>query len=247
MFRKTLLVGLTAFALALLVSAAYAAPRMQLSETTYNFGYAPQNSRISHIFWIKSTGDDTLLITKVIPGCGCTKAPLEKSELAPGDSTRLQILFKTGHYKNHVAKAPKIESNASDIPNNIRIESFVVARPDSTFPLVISPYKLDISQFGEKTRDQMTFKVTNVSDKSLKVSVIDKELRKFDVELPKSVDAGATIEGKLQLTDDAVLSEFESSLTIEVDDEMHSRFTIPVKRAVTTVSSSQTTKSESHN
>ena len=143
--------------------------------------------------------------------------------LAPGDSTRLQILFKTGHYRNHVEKSPRIESNAGDIPNNIRIESYVVARPDSTFPLVISPYKLDISQFGEKTRDKMTFKVTNVSDKSLKVSVIDRAPDKFDVDLPKKVGAGETIEGTLTLTEDAVLSEFESSLTFEVNDAMKSQ------------------------
>ena len=245
MFRKTLIFGLTTLALALLVVTVSATPRMQMNEDKFNFGYAPQNSRISHTFWIKSTGDDTLLITKVIPGCGCTQAPLEKDVLAPGDSTRLQILFKTGHYTNHVAKSPRIETNADQIPKSIRIESYVVSRPDSTFPLVISPYKLDISQFGEKTRDEMTFKVTNVSDKPLELSVIDKSVDKFDVKLPKSVGPGATVEGKLKLSDDAVLSEFENSLTIEVNDEQHSRFTVPVKRAMPTVSSTQPTNATS--
>ena len=45
-----------------------AAPRLVLPETTFNFGYAPQNAKITHEFWLKSTGDDTLKILKVTPG-----------------------------------------------------------------------------------------------------------------------------------------------------------------------------------
>ncbi len=45
-----------------------AAPRMTLPETEFDFGYAPQHSSISHVFWIHSDGDDTLKILKVVPG-----------------------------------------------------------------------------------------------------------------------------------------------------------------------------------
>jgi hypothetical protein len=43
-------------------------PRIWLSETFWNFGRTPQQSRISHIFWIKNIGGDTLRIAKVKPG-----------------------------------------------------------------------------------------------------------------------------------------------------------------------------------
>jgi hypothetical protein len=52
----------------LLIGSASATPRMTISESTFNFGYAPQNSKISHDFWLYSTGDDTLKILKVKPG-----------------------------------------------------------------------------------------------------------------------------------------------------------------------------------
>ena len=45
-----------------------AAPRLVIPETTFNFGYAPQNAKITHEFWLKSSGDDTLKILKVTPG-----------------------------------------------------------------------------------------------------------------------------------------------------------------------------------
>ena len=45
-----------------------AAPRMEIPETVFDFGYVPQHSKISHDFWLMSTGDDTLKILKVVPG-----------------------------------------------------------------------------------------------------------------------------------------------------------------------------------
>lgn len=44
------------------------APRLALPESSFNFGYVPQNSTISHDFWLHSTGDDTLRILRVKPG-----------------------------------------------------------------------------------------------------------------------------------------------------------------------------------
>lgn len=52
----------------LLVSAVSAAPRLVIEEEEFNFGYVPQNSKISHVFWLRSEGDDSLKILKVVPG-----------------------------------------------------------------------------------------------------------------------------------------------------------------------------------
>ncbi len=52
----------------LLSGVAISAPRLTIQNSTFNFGYAPQNSKISHEFWLKSTGDDTLKILKITPG-----------------------------------------------------------------------------------------------------------------------------------------------------------------------------------
>ena len=49
-------------------SAAYSAPRIVIPETTFNFGYVPQNSKIAHVFWLYSKGEDSLQILKVTPG-----------------------------------------------------------------------------------------------------------------------------------------------------------------------------------
>lgn len=54
--------------LCILAVSAMAAPRLTIKESTFNFGYVPQNSEISHTFWLYSTGDDSLKILRVVPG-----------------------------------------------------------------------------------------------------------------------------------------------------------------------------------
>ncbi len=42
--------------------------RLTMPETEFDFGYAPQNAKISHDFWLHSSGTSTLEILKVNPG-----------------------------------------------------------------------------------------------------------------------------------------------------------------------------------
>jgi hypothetical protein len=66
--RKLILATLVLVAVMLAVSPGFAAPRMVIPEMEFDFGKVPQNSEISHVFWIHNRGDDTLKIEKVVPG-----------------------------------------------------------------------------------------------------------------------------------------------------------------------------------
>lgn len=216
----------------LIVGSAAAAPRMTISELNFNFGYVPQNSHVSHVFWLRSTGDDTLKILKVVPGCGCTKAPLDKEALAVGDSARLEIIFGSGQYQGHVAKRPKIETNVGAPDQFVEFTCNVIMKPDSTYPVIIKPYKLDLSQFGEKVRDKMTFRINNVSDQPLDLTLIAAPSDYVSITLPKSIPAGASADATITLAKAAVDKEFEKSFTFEVSNDNHDRFTVPIKRSL---------------
>ena len=152
--------------------------------------------------------------------------------LAVGDSTKLEIIFSTKKYKSRISKRPTIQTNEGPPDKHVQIIAHVVARPDSTYPVLIKPYKLDLTQFGDKVRDEMTFKITNVSDQELKTTMIQFPNDLFEVDLPKSIGIGESAEAKVKLTKEAVKSDFEKSFTIEFDDQMASRFTVPVKRTL---------------
>jgi hypothetical protein len=46
----------------------FAAPKILVPETSWDFGHVPQNSVLTHDYWIKNIGTDTLKIIKVKPG-----------------------------------------------------------------------------------------------------------------------------------------------------------------------------------
>ena len=66
--KKVLQIGCLVAGLSVLALSVSAAPQMSLREDSFDFGYVPQNSKISHIFWLKSVGTDSLKILKVVPG-----------------------------------------------------------------------------------------------------------------------------------------------------------------------------------
>jgi len=155
---------------------------------------------------------------------------LSKKELAVGDSTKLEIIFSTKTYKNRITKRPKIQTNEGPPDKRVQIIADVVSRPDSTYPLVMKPYKLDLSQFGEKLRDKIDFTITNVSDAKIDLEMIDFAKDYFEVKLPKSISPGESASCTLKLKKDAVSKNFEKSFTLETNDTKKSRFTMPVKR-----------------
>lgn len=157
---------------------------------------------------------------------------MDKERLAVGDSTILEIIFSTKRYSSRITKRPRIRTNEGPPDKNVQIIATVVRRPDSTYPVVVKPYKLDLSQIGEKVRDEIKFTIQNVSEQDLDLNVVAGRPEFFTIEFPESVAAGKTAEGILTLTPDAIEQEFEKSFTFQVSDETGTRFTVPVKRKI---------------
>jgi hypothetical protein len=110
----------------------------------------------------------------------------------------------------------------------------VMNRPDSTYPIVIKPYKLDMTQFGEKIRSDIKFTIANVSDKAVTAKIIAAPDELIDVTLPKAIPPGKTGEGTVKIKKTALDKAFEKCVTIQLDDEKSTRFTIPIKRTLRT-------------
>ena len=96
--------------------------------------------------------------------------------------------------------------------------------------MAIKPYKLDLTQFGEKIRNEVKFRITNVSDKPLSPNMVSSADKYFQVEFPESIEPGESGQAILKLNDFSLDQEFEKSFTFELNDAAFSRFTVPVKR-----------------
>lgn len=106
---------------------------------------------------------------------------------------------------------------------------------------MVKPYKLDISQFGEKIRDKMKFTLTNVSEEDLPVTMIADMPGIATIDLPSEIKAGQSARGMIVLNPDVLEDEFEKSFTFEVGNETKTRFTVPVKRSIKKPSTASTT------
>lgn len=219
-----------------LATSASAAPQIAINNNTFDFGFVPQKATLSHTYWITSIGTDVLKITKVVPGCGCTKAPLASNEIAPGDSTSLEIIFSTKSFRNKITKRPKIYSNASNTAERISFTAFVVSDQESMLPITINPFAVNQFHFDSDNKSA-TFLIANHSDQVISISIVDFPKNAFSVILPKKIQPHESVEGKILLHEDFKTVSFKKSLTLELDNPEKSRYTIPIVHTIKTLSS----------
>lgn len=131
-------------------------------------------------------------------------------------------------------KSPKITTNEGPPDKRVTIACTVVPRPDSTYPAVIEPYKIDLSQFTEKKVDRKEFEIRNVSDQPLDVKLVYSPPGYMEIDLPSTIEPGESGTGEVVILEEALDQSFEKSFTIQLSDEAQSRYTVPVKRTVRT-------------
>ncbi len=207
--------------------------KLDVPTTDFAFGYVPQGARIAHRYTLKSIGTDTLKIERIQPGCGCTQAPFSKTALAPGDSTDGELIFNTGSYSGNVVKVATVKTNPPGVPETqLKFTANVLIAPDSITPVRFKPFIVDLTNGGSAATGEMTIAISNVSASDLTAKVVGSPSNLLKVTLPKVIRAGQTADIKVALTKEAVPVNFESSVTLQFDDEASSRYTVPVKHLV---------------
>ncbi|UCG62641.1 MAG: DUF1573 domain-containing protein [Candidatus Zixiibacteriota bacterium] len=213
-----------------ITGSALGGPAIKLVESGFDFGKTIQHVKVTHDFWIKSIGDQPLVITKVVPGCGCTEIPLRDSVLAPGDSTVLSITFSTKSFARKITKRPYLLTNISDQRVQLVIKAEVVIEPEQMAPLKITPFEIDVSASGRAEHRHAVFLIENQGDQDVRLKVIDEPEELVETTLPAVVKSGETAEGIVVVKKEAAGMEFEKSVTIELNDANHTRYSLPVSR-----------------
>jgi hypothetical protein len=205
-------------------------PKITLSEGTFSFGKTIQHAVLTKRFWIKSVGDTPARIVEVKPDCGCTDLILADSLVQPNDSTALDLILHTRSFLGFVEKRPLIRIADNNDTSRIKLYAEIMVKPESARPLVIAPDKVDVSQYGAKTRRKGTFTITNNGFSDYQISVVDSSQKSFDVVLPKVIKAGGKVEGQVIVHKTAVPTSFEESFTLEINDDGRSRYSVPIWR-----------------
>ena len=204
-------------------------PRIEVSSDYFYFGYMPINAIVQHVYWVRNTGNDTLRIVTVKPGCGCTTAPISKDAIAPGDSANLKVIFDS---KNMTGKMVKDIDIFSNDPNkqSIAVKFFAVVNREHDF-VRAEPNVLRFSKFGSKDGKMIkTFEVLNNFSTDIEVSLIELRAANFkidkkNVKVRPGEKAQFTIEQLQSVTDEA---DVLTSVTFEFVGDETDRITIPL-------------------
>ena len=228
------LIGIGAVLSLLIFAAAttQAEPKLTFSENEFDFGYVPQHAVVSHVFWMYSSGDAPVHITKIVPGCSCTRMPVEKDILPVGDSLRLVLTFDSRMYMGEVNKHPKIYTDQADSVHALIFHAIATSRPDTINPIQVVPYKLDISQYADHVRDKIDFEIKNVSNRDLDLKLVAYPKDLVTVQLPNKVAAGQSASATVTINPDVLDKKFERSFTFQVNDKNSSRVTVPMIRKI---------------
>lgn len=209
-------------------------PRVKVADEIFPFGYVPQRALVSHVFWLRNTGDQALEIRKLIPNCGCTEAPLEKKHAAPGDSIRVEIAFGSGLYHGNVEKFVQIESNAAGRVPALTYRSMVVTDSESTGPISLTPRVVNLdSQRPDSVTGGWHTAVTlrNRSQGPLAINIVDRPDRLVVCD-DFSGSLGPGEERQIQLRFEPSLPKqtISKSVTFEAIGTDTTRITLPINQ-----------------
>lgn len=79
---------------------------------THDFGDIKEaDGKVTHTFKVTNSGDQPLVITRVIPSCGCTQPEWTKEPIAPKKTGNITITFDPAHRPGPFTKTISVYSN----------------------------------------------------------------------------------------------------------------------------------------
>ena len=103
-------------------------PELKIDETNYHLGNIKQGEKVTREFVITNTGKSDLNIRMTRATCGCTASEPEKSDLGPGESSKIKVTFDSKGRSGEQKKAVMVYSND---PLNPTHKISIIARIDS--------------------------------------------------------------------------------------------------------------------
>ncbi|MDR3272938.1 MAG: DUF1573 domain-containing protein [Flavobacteriaceae bacterium] len=95
---------------------------IKFDEGKFNFGEITKGSKATHEFAFTNAGTKPLIISEVIPSCGCTTPDFTKSPVLPGKKGSVSVTFdSSGFPPGTIFKSVRIEGNFE--PMNIQFQA----------------------------------------------------------------------------------------------------------------------------
>lgn len=194
----------------------------------FDFGVVPQNATLAHQVWLHAGPDDTVRLVDVKTGCGCLTAPWEETRISPNDSLSLVLYWQTRGFEGFRTVSAYFFVEPEPYPLEVVLSGKIVTQHDPEASLILTPRRIDFrDQPGGKLDEEVT--MTNESSEELTLTLAETGPG-IEVEMPKKVGAGQSVELQVRRTVSDSSSVLETSFTVEAagNPAAKQRVSVPV-------------------
>ena len=202
------------------------AETLVITPTTFDFGWSPDNSKISGEFKIKNLGTEMIPIQSVQPTCGCTASQFTPGGLASNEETTVLLTFNTrGYAGSNFDKSTKVKTE-SGTEYNVQLKGSVLDSQATFFPDNEGVAAFDV---GSKEKKKI-INLMNKGPKDLTLEIIQNPASWVSAKLSvKNVRAGASVPLEISLKE-SLQETKDTSITIEAKDGVGaSRLTVAIR------------------
>jgi hypothetical protein len=99
---------------------------ISIDEDFVDLGTIKHGEVIAYTFNFKNTGNKSLLVLNIIPGCGCTSTKLSKKVLKPSEEAFLEVVFDSKGWYGSQFKSVTIVTNATTPKRSVTLKVNIV-------------------------------------------------------------------------------------------------------------------------
>lgn len=89
---------------------------LALSEAHWDFKDVKKGESVDHVYEVTNTGDNPLIISEVVPGCGCTAPEFTKEPILPGEKGQVMLRFDSSSFEGFQNKQAQVFANVENSP-----------------------------------------------------------------------------------------------------------------------------------
>lgn len=97
-----------------------------LTEHNFDFGNIKKGEIVQHTYEIINTGENPLIISNVVPGCGCTASEYTKEPIMPKEKAKITLKFDSSNFDGTQHKQAQVYANVDKVPFLITFTANVI-------------------------------------------------------------------------------------------------------------------------